>query len=80
MENEELVIENHEAFAKAIKDIRSDMSGTDWCLVGYKDTSVLSMIGAGEGGLKALLDTAEPFGVNYGVLRVRSIATCIKLM
>lgn len=57
-------------FTKAVKAVRSDTTNADWCLVGYKDDSVLGIVGSGKGGLKALLDAAEPFGVNYGVLRV----------
>ena len=57
-------------FTKAVKAVRSDTTNADWCLVGYKDDSVLRIVGSGKGGLKALLDAAEPFGVNYGVLRV----------
>ncbi|CAM9954322.1 unnamed protein product, partial [Laminaria digitata] len=57
-------------FSKAIKAVRSDLSHADWCLVGYKDDSVLRMVGSGKGGLKSLLDAAEPFGVNFGLLRV----------
>ena len=57
-------------FSKAIKAVRSDINHTDWCLVGYKDDSVLRIVGSGKGGLESLLDAAEPFGVNYGLLRV----------
>ena len=70
-ESGKVKLEDEESLAKAIRDIRSDVSRTDWCLAGYKDSNVLEMIGAGEGGLEALLDATEPFGVNYGVLRVR---------
>eukprot|EP00752_Nemacystus_decipiens_P005881 g5315.t1 len=65
-----VVFEKQEAFAKAVKAVRSDISFADWCLVGYKNETVLRMIGTGKGGLEALLDAAEPFGVNYGLLRV----------
>ena len=57
-------------FSKAIRNVRSDISYSDWCLVGYADDSVLRMVGSGNGGLEALLDAAEPYGVNYGLLRV----------
>ena len=63
--------EKPEAFAKAVKAVRSDISFADWCLVGYKTESVLRMVGTGKGGLDALLDAAEPYGINYGLLRVR---------
>lgn len=59
-----------EAFAEAIRAVRSDVDATDWCLVGYEDETVLRMVGEGTGGLEALLDAAEPSGVNYGLLRV----------
>ncbi|CAM9132815.1 unnamed protein product [Hapterophycus canaliculatus] len=59
-----------EAFAKAIKAVRSDISFADWCLVGYKNDNQLRMVGTGKGGLEALLDAAEPYGANYGLLRV----------
>lgn len=62
--------EEPEAFARAVKDVRSDMSFADWCLLGYKNETVLRMVGTGKGGLQCLLDTAEPYGVNYGLLRV----------
>ncbi|CAN0103157.1 unnamed protein product [Ectocarpus fasciculatus] len=62
--------EEPEAFARAVKDVRSDMSFADWCLLGYKNETVLRMVGTGKGGLQCLLDAAEPYGVNYGLLRV----------
>lgn len=64
--------EEPEAFARAVKDVRSDMSFADWCLLGYKNETVLRMVGNGKGGLQCLLDAAEPYGVNYGLLRVRT--------
>ena len=60
-------------FSKAVRNVRSDISYSDWCLVGYADDSVLRMVGSGNGGLEALLDAAEPFGVNYGLLRVKGL-------
>lgn len=69
-------IEKPEAFAKAVRAVRSDISFADWCLVGYKNDNVLRMVGTGKGGLDALLDAAEPYGVNYGLLRVSS-GTCL---
>ncbi|CAN0330488.1 unnamed protein product [Ectocarpus sp. 12 AP-2014] len=62
--------EEPEAFARAVKDVRSDMSIADWCLLGYKNETVLRMVGTGKGGLQCLLDAAEPYGVNYGLLQV----------
>lgn len=63
--------EDPDAFANAIRNVRSDVNFADWCLVGYKDKETLRLVGAGRGGLDALLDAAEPAGVNYGLLRVR---------
>ncbi|CBN75266.1 actin binding protein [Ectocarpus siliculosus] len=62
--------EEPKAFGRAVKDVRSDMSFADWCLLGYKNETVLRMVGTGKGGLQCLLDAAEPSGVNYGLLRV----------
>lgn len=61
------------AFSKAIRAVRSDIGFTDWCLVGYKDQNTLQMVGGGPGGLEAMLDATEQFGVNYGLLRVSAI-------
>lgn len=68
-----MAFEKPEAFAEAVKAVRSDISFADWCLVGYNNDTVLRMVGTGKGGLEALLDAAEPFGVNYGLLRVITI-------
>lgn len=62
--------EDPDAFAKAIKNVRSDVNFDDWCLVGYEGKSTLRLVGKGRGGLDALLDATDPTGVNYGLLRV----------
>lgn len=65
-----VVFEDPQAFSEAVKAVRSDFDSTNWCLVGYENETVLRMVGEGTGGLEALLDAAELYGVNYGLLRV----------
>lgn len=69
-EGTKVEFEEPQAFAAAVRAVRSDISFADWCLVGYKNENVLRVVGSGKGGLEALLDAAEPYGVNYGLLRV----------
>ncbi|KAM9969171.1 hypothetical protein ACTFIW_003722 [Dictyostelium discoideum] len=52
-----------------IKDVRSDSTDTNWCLVGYKNDTTLSVIAKGNGGVDELVGHLNSKIVAYGLVR-----------
>ncbi|EGC39067.1 hypothetical protein DICPUDRAFT_12292, partial [Dictyostelium purpureum] len=54
---------------EALKDVRSDASDTNWCLIGYANETTLSVLGKGNGGADELAQHLKSNIVAYGLVR-----------
>lgn len=68
---DKLRFETREEIERAIQDVRSDATPTNWMLSGYKEGSsnVVVLLGSGEGGVEEMKTYLKDEGVYYGLTR-----------
>ncbi len=70
-----LSFEDREGIARALAEVRSDGSPTDWALIGYAGDTTLRLVGSGTGGADELSKHVEDpqGGCYYGLVRVPTV-------
>ncbi|KAK5578244.1 hypothetical protein RB653_003197 [Dictyostelium firmibasis] len=61
--------DNEQQVKDTIKDVRSDSTDTNWCLIGYKNDTTLQVIAKGSGGADELVGHLNSKIVAYGLVR-----------
>ncbi|KAI6652797.1 Drebrin-like protein [Oopsacas minuta] len=65
-----LYITDQDTIKEAIAEVRSDVSPTNWVIIGHDNPNVIKLHSVGQGGAKEIADNLKEDEVQYALLRV----------